>query len=685
MLQQPGRHTLTEIDSPVKLEVLESVREEAQGHPHVIEAKIGVANNCLITRIKVPLPQRDEDSGVSSSGVKSEEDVCWSFSDRYPFEAPFAVLRSDFPRNFPHINPNKTDVIPCIIEGSMKELLQQPKGFLGLIDQMVVWLRKAAMDDLMDFEQGWVPMRNDEWGGYYHLEESKISGELWNLSGVKVVKIFSADVLVALPPINAKYSRYIPNSIQTLGDVKTFCREALDLKTYADLAEALKTLPCNRKSEGSVLIGVRRPCNIIGTASNIEWLPFAIEIEKGGNKRHVVDRSKARLLSICEIPSPELMKRLSGCSHAGINRIVQVGCGSLGSKIALHLARNGHKRFYFVDNAYFKAHNNARHALLARSPEPKADLMRRAVERLGAEASSIYDFSQMAHSLSENDIVIDSTASMAFRNELSFGAFQCRIIHTALYNKGRFGVFLVEGSKRNPRVDDLFAHIMRLAVLDGKCGINFSSVDQETVVMGQACSSVTTVMEDALISLHAAGMGMKVQDCISIGFEDEGIAGFSVEDDCSVRWNWERLDKTYLPLNERLDGFNVRILSDAIADMKCYAQQCAPHETGGFIAGIVNRNTMTITVVKCLPPTQDSVSSPTHFRLGQKGAKLHAQKIESESGGVLTYLGTWHSHPRGGTASSMDKSTYGKLFERRNFPTICLIWKCNRASVECIP
>ncbi len=44
----------------------------------------------------------------------------------------------------------------------------------------------------------------------------------------------------------------------------------------------------------------------------------------------------------------------------------------------------------------------------------------------------------------------------------------------------------------------------------------------------------------------------------------------------------------------------------------------------------------------------------------------------------VTYLGTWHSHPRGGTASGTDKDTAVRLlFVRHYEPTVCLIWTPN--------
>ena len=60
--------------------------------------------------------------------------------------------------------------------------------------------------------------------------------------------------------------------------------------------------------------------------------------------------------------------------------ITVLGCGSLGSKISLHLGRAGFGNMSFVDNEALSPHNSARHALLdyptALVPKRKADLMR---------------------------------------------------------------------------------------------------------------------------------------------------------------------------------------------------------------------------------------------------------------------------------------------------------------------
>lgn len=674
------------MNSTVRKEII----EEVLNHPHVINAMwLDDGQDVLFVDVSVNLPQADVDEGVSKSGVKAVEKVQVFFPKSYPFEAPRFELRQDFPRGFPHINPSEDGVFPCIIEGSVKELLQQPKGLSGLLDQLVEWLRRAAMNELMDLSQGWVPMRNDHCTQIMNFDTTAFNQKAWLQNGCTFFTPPYAHhrVLSILAPINTIYDKYSPNRINTFMDLKNFCQEAIGQKSVGFLEEQIANIEADKNGHIRILLGVRRPCNIIGTCSNIEWLPFEVAIERNKKSKRIMGASKVTLLSLQEVVSPALLRRLSGIGQSFHGRIVQVGCGSLGSKVSLHLARNGNERFFFVDDDYFRAHNNARHALITCMTLPKNYCQAEAIKKLGANVRVGSNLKSIACELRADDVVIDSTASMAFMNEIAIAECKNRVIHTSIYNKGSVGLVLREGSVRNPRVDDLYALTMRKAVLDGECDINFAASDQETVIMGQGCSSVTTILEDSIISQYAAAMATKIQGWLSESTGNKGVLGFTKKydkGDCSVNWVWEEIEDTWLPLTKRVDGYEVRILAAAVNDMRQLSEANVPNETGGFIVGIVNRNTKVLTVVKGLQAPIDSSATPTRFLLGNKDARHHSKLVEENSGGILTYVGTWHSHPMGGAGSSTDHATYNKLFGRRSFPTLCIIWKVD-GTIECIP
>ena len=46
--------------------------------------------------------------------------------------------------------------------------------------------------------------------------------------------------------------------------------------------------------------------------------------------------------------------------------------------------------------------------------------------------------------------------------------------------------------------------------------------------------------------------------------------------------------------------------------------------------------------------------------------------------GHLMFVGTWHTHPRGGTHSGVDRATLGWLAEKfAGLPAVSLIWTPN--------
>ena len=125
----------------------------------------------------VNLPSRFIKAGITKIGVKEKEEVNFHFTRSFPLKAPTIQLRNDFPRCFPHINPSEEKVCPCIYEGDLSELLQQAGWMNEILNQLVDWLEKAASNDLMNYDQGWEPMRNDHNVGFmeYDIDETLAS------------------------------------------------------------------------------------------------------------------------------------------------------------------------------------------------------------------------------------------------------------------------------------------------------------------------------------------------------------------------------------------------------------------------------------------------------------------------------------------------------------------------------
>jgi hypothetical protein len=130
---------------------VERVRLEADGPDYVATVDFRVSMASLW-----------QAEGASPTGVRPLEPVALRFSPDFPLRPPKVTLRPDFDRAHPHINPGDPAAppSPCLVEGSLAEFMLVD-GFVGVVNQISVWLDNAAAGTLIDPHQGWEPVRRD--------------------------------------------------------------------------------------------------------------------------------------------------------------------------------------------------------------------------------------------------------------------------------------------------------------------------------------------------------------------------------------------------------------------------------------------------------------------------------------------------------------------------------------------
>lgn len=100
-----------------------------------------------------------------------------------------------------------------------------------------------------------------------------------------------------------------------------------------------------------------------------------------------------------------------------------------------------------------------------------------------------------------------------------------------------------------------------------------------------------------------------------------------------------------------------------LAAMCREAERCYPRESGGVLLGYIDiEDAKRIEVIKQIGPGPDARHEPHRFEPdGEWQAGVIATDYE-RSGRIITYLGDWHSHPRGGRKpSDLDRSTARKI------------------------
>ncbi|MCX9147079.1 Mov34/MPN/PAD-1 family protein [Erythrobacter sp. WG] len=376
--------------------------------------------------MNVEMPLHMKADGMSASGVRTCEPVEVEIPDRYPWRSPRFSLREDFPRNFPHLMPFSERPRPCLVDGDQDEYFLQfglvEYGVFHLVGQLAAWLRKAAIGNLIDPQQGWEPMlRRDlrhvvecdadqaravvnkqggwvAWRAHFircGAENGTLSvgAEAWvsskgertplmrkqgdqsftyrrisddAASGNTVIGIIWPDKRPDGRPFISE--SYMPETIRTLGDLQARATElgcGRGLATFlSNLERCFAGMVCPVPVPVAVVLCVRRPVRLIGALSDIELLPYVFEIRANEKRTSLFVEGE------CEPVGPamhfqsltqSLLRTLSGTLERP--SIALLGCGSVGSKLASHAARAGQTVAALSDQASLRPHNMARHAL----------------------------------------------------------------------------------------------------------------------------------------------------------------------------------------------------------------------------------------------------------------------------------------------------------------------------------
>lgn len=650
--------------------------------------------------VTVNLPSRFTRKGITKIGVKEKEEVSFLFGNSFPLYSPTVQLRDDFPRCFPHINPSEKKVFPCIYEGNLSELLQQNGWMNEVLNQLVDWLEKAASNSLMNYDQGWEPMRNDQVVGYIRYDIDAVLSDI-NKHREHIVLTNRIDYITrkgiiiagSLPPndkiktanlslfiIPKIIDNYVPNTIATLNQLYSYAN-LIGLIKFKDAIEKidLENIDDNKIF---VILAIKRPANIIGTNSNIEFLNFVItksghRKKKGRELKRTLPDCKVGMLSHVSLTSPALLRRISGskANKSETKPIALLGCGSLGSKIGIHLVRNGNGPFICIDNDIFMPHNNARHALTFTYPEYKADLMCQSIFSISGMRAEFFSENAFNIDYSNSRIIIDTSASLSVRSFLMSRPDLPPIISCGLYRKGRYGLLLIENKGKTNRLTTIWADLYYRSLQDIIIRNALFFQNPANILIGQSCSSQTMVVDDPRISLMAATMSLRIQGVLENDLPDSSEIMLAEYDDNfslkTTRYTVPEFIRLHSPIKKDWD---IYIANKVVDKMKKMMREKAPNETGGALLGSVFLYPKTIIITGIIKAPPDSIETPIRFIMGIEGLEQEIKKTERMAQGKVTYLGTWHSHPRGGGASPTDKDTFKKLLFVRNYePTVCLI------------
>lgn len=676
----------------------------------------------------VALPSKWRTKGVTHTGVRAKESVYLAFPPAWPMEAPLIRLRGDFNRNLPHINPISDDeyVYPCIYpEGKTNDLLHQRDGLYSVLQQIKDWLDRAACDGLYDENLGWEPIIASPNKGELICDLEKLQSIIKAKGSHSTHRVIyshhSNEYCLAMPLENPEpaYPKTLKIDEKGIGRTCLFLiwgdeqnvtsyRDVSSISSLEALYDLAKTIGAKgylrnrvqafvkhyQKHNSGIMVSffvfivLNRPAHLSGVSHNKEFIPFWVQypLVSAGERN-----ATAALLQHRQQLTPEFAARLSGVRHKHTESpIVLVGCGSLGSKLGLHLGKSGETPFLLIDSATFSPHQLIRHGLTPKQSvlqQNKVDLLASTLKNLNVKVETKPDniatiFKKSPELLSNSRLILDTTASPYVREMFANSTFQIpkgRLAHSALHAAGEAAHLLLEGPDRNPRVDDLHAWMLDRVIDHPTLGPLLFSTDPKFSPhpIGQGCTSLTMTMSDAQASLHAASIAKQTSKYLANEMPNSGEVwlGYSDASDLGVNWENFPLERTIIlnPEQPGLNGWEVRILSVVKSMMQKDMAHYNPLESGGPLYGHINRHLRRITVTRTTPAPVDSTRTRNHFTMGVKGLKEEVRNIEKRSNAYFTFLGTWHSHPAGGNASLIDEETLEYFAQLRNGPPFLML------------
>jgi hypothetical protein len=347
----------------------------------------------------------------------------------------------------------------------------------------------------------------------------------------------------------------------------------------------------------------------------------------------------------------ELASTISGHTVPDRRRALLVGAGSLGSQLAINLAREGMFAWTVVDDDYILPHNLTRHALFADSVgAPKADalahhlsaLLREPAQALHANIIKPEDTirEKLTIALAESDIIIDTSASIAVSRYLaSLPNVKARRVCAFFNPTGTAVVLLAEDADHSITLQDLEAQYYRLVVCEPLLAGHLNT-DTLGVRYSGSCRALTNRISASRAALLSALAARGIDDALTN--DGASISVWTMNSNDEVRLIRRTADTvTRVQLGIWTLAYDVSLLTE----LAILRQHKLPNETGGVLLGIADMSRKSIHIAHALPEPEDSQGTQTCFERGVVGLPETLDRAIVATMHQLRYVGEWHSHP----------------------------------------
>ena len=261
--------------------------------------------------------------------------------------------------------------------------------------------------------------------------------------------------------------------------------------------------------------------------------------------------------------------------------------------------------------------------------------------------------------------MIDATASQVVFNSLCSADLptELRVYRTEIADDGRIGLLSIEGASRNPRLDELQVLLFDTAIEDERVSNWLTRVQTrrteeigsglEEIQIGLSCSSATMRLADEVVSLHAAAVTRRLRPHLTGQGEQDGLLAATYFDHDGTLQSSAKLVKPFRRVGAHNDvRWKLHFAAGVPDAMLHLLRRANPSETGGLLIGQINFKRKIVYVTRLLGPPKDSRGSAYAFYRGILDLPETIREVERRTGGLLGYVGEWHTHPMGGAELS---------------------------------
>ncbi|MCR9095670.1 MAG: Mov34/MPN/PAD-1 family protein [bacterium] len=692
----------------------------------------------------------DELDGPPDTDIRDTEPISFVYSEHGVGLAGPQVYsdRPDFPRNLTHLNPVAEDspVSICLAREGHATLYER-RGVTGFLKRLCRWLLDAKTSSLN--MGGWepIPLPNStvigivQGASFQEYGSDSLSDGSWATFVATVsgsAALFKHETLCrglsgGVDSFRAASDNADDGSAGGQTALGLFLMQPadrvesnpgfLDCSNGKDLfeqlnafgllesfTEAVAAFAINDFSPSRVivLLGIRRPIPMMSEIFGLSSDPEARAIELRGYSISAcpigrLDTTDSVVENVLLDPQPgsALLADVSGTKPLKPGYLV--GYGALGSQLGEMIARAGGHCIGVVDSDLVRSHNLARHAAII----PEIGLAKGLVQSRISRSLNLFESHDvravntdvigvnprdLGTGVPSDAVVIDSTASDGVRRALARSRWLPRIARGEIYQQGQLGVQSIESEGRNPDVLDLYYFLCRVAAEDDSVsaalrGELTDPVETGAFAAGFGCASATTRMPQWKVAAHAAAFMPALSQLLAEVDHRSGL-GLNELSPSGEPIGWRWLDVDSFDVDPNASGWEVRIAPGVSARMNDLMQQSSPCETGGYLYGGIDPPLRRITVVSACAEPPTTVADTNRLKLPPAGRSEEEKQLRRGSGLRLVPVGSWHSHPAGGSSLSAADRKTAEGFRLENLgmglPTLLLIVSPDRVGVHVV-